>query len=209
MYSQRVMLQPVAGKVAEVDALLTDRIKRRQAQGTDAVLAQRLTGAGAAFEIGLRFPDLAAFQAFRTANRASTDFQAYQAQLAPLLQGPGSVALFEQLIAPAAGPTPTYRHRVTIYPAPDKIGAVRELLEERMQAFTERGDGVGLSRPVVSDHGPSFDVTALHPDLAAFERTRRANDADKDSPKFLGKLGGLIGRPTKTELFEILVPFTS
>ncbi len=76
-----------------------------------------------------------------------------------------------------------------------------------MKTAAERGVRVGLSRPVVSDHGQAFEVTALFQELAALEHARHTNEADKDFQKFLGKLGELIGHPTKTELFEILVPF--
>jgi hypothetical protein len=209
MYTQRITLHPVAGKVGEVEAIITERIKRRQAQGTDASLSQRLTGVGATFTLGLRFADLAAFQSFRTANRADTELQAYQAKLAPMLLGPGSVELLEVLIPAAAGPTPKYLQRVTIYPTLDKVGEVTELLKERITAAAAHGDRAGLSRPVVSDHGPSFEANILHEALSAFERTTRANEADKDFQKFVGKLRELIGHPSKTELFEILVPFTS
>ena len=209
MYTQRVTLQPVAGKVAEVEALLTDRIRRRQAQGTNASLAQRLTGEGATFMLALRFPDIAAFQSFRTANRADREFQAYQATLAPMLRGPGRVELSEILIPAAAGPAPTYLQRVTIYPALDKVTDVRELLEERITTAASQGGRAALARPVVSDHGPAFEATILHEDLSAFERTTRANEADKDFQTFLGNLAGLVRQPSKTELFEVLVPFTS
>ena len=209
MYTQRVTLHPIAGKAGEVEALLTDRIKRRQAQGTNASLSQRLTGDGATFTLGLRFPDMAAFQSFRAANRADTEFQAYQATLAPMLLGPGSVELLEVLIPAAAGPTPKYLQRVTIYPTLDKVGEVTELLEERITVAAAHGDRAGLSRPVVSDHGPSFEANILHEDLSAFERTTRDNEADKDFQKFVGKLRGLVRHPSKSELFEILVPFTS
>jgi len=209
MYTQRITLHPSAGKAGEMEALISDRIKRRQAQGTNASLSQRLTGEGTTFTLGLRFPDMAAFQSFRAANRADTEFQAYQAKLSPMLLGPGNVELFEILIPPAAGPTPKYLQRVTVYPMLDKIGEVTELLREQMTAAAAHGDRIGLSRPVVSDHGPTFEVNILHEDLTAFERTARGNEADKDFQKFVGKLRGLIRHPGKSELFEILVPFTN
>jgi hypothetical protein len=208
MYTLWITLQPAAGKIGEVEALVTERLKMRQAQGVNAALSQKVLGEGVVYSLGMRFPDLAGFHAFRTANRHDAEFQTYQAKLGPLLRAPSTLDLQEMLLMPAAGPPPQYVQRVTIYPSLEKLAAVSELLRERLTAAAATGGRGGLSRPVVSEHGPSFQVNILHGDLPAFECATQANEADKEFQKFIGKLAGLIRHPSKMELFEVLVPFT-
>src|SRR5215213_230596 len=204
MYTQWITLHPVGGKVGEVETLVTERVKLRQAQGVNAALSQKVLGEGAVYALGIRFPDLAGFQAFRTGNRHDAGFQTYQATLGPLLRAPSTIDLQEMLMMPAAGTPPQYVQRVTVYPSLDNLGDVSELLRERLTAAATTGGRGALSRPVVSEHGPSFQVNILHADLPAFEHATQTNEADRDVQKFIGKLAGLIRHPSKMELFEVL-----
>ncbi len=208
MYTQWITLHPVAGKVGEVERLVTERVTMRQAQGTNAALSQKVLGEGAVYSLGIRFPDLAGFHAFRTANRRDAEFQTYQAKLGPLLRAPSMLDLQEMLVMPEAGTPPQYVQRVTVYPSLEKLSDVSELLRERLTAAASTGGRGALSRPVVSEHGPSFQVNILHADLSAFERATQTNEADKEFQKFYGKLVELIRHPSKMELFEVLVPFS-
>ena len=98
-----------------------------------------------------------------------------------------------------------YAQRVTIYPRPESIREVRELLVERVKARQAAGIRVGLSELVAGSHTPQFTVASRFDDLAAFEASRKRDQSDADFQKFVAKLTSLLREPTAFDLLEVLV----
>jgi hypothetical protein len=95
--------------------------------------------------------------------------------------------------------------RVTIYPDPEKVAEVRTMLVERAKARQAAGMRLALSELVAGGHAPQFTVSLLFDDLAAFEASRKRDQADADFQKFVGKLSGSIRKPSAFDLMEVLV----
>ncbi|MEX2247719.1 MAG: hypothetical protein WEC75_13660 [Dehalococcoidia bacterium] len=102
-----------------------------------------------------------------------------------------------------------YMQRVSIYPEPDKVPEVRTIVLERVKARQSSGLRVALSEMVAGTGAPQFTVSILWNDLAAFEAGRKSDQADADFQKFIGKLSGLIRKPSDFDILEVLAPMPS
>lgn len=102
-----------------------------------------------------------------------------------------------------------YMQRVSIYPMPDKVAEVRPMLLERVTSRQGEGLRVALSELVAGSDAPLFTVSVLWNDLAAFEASRKSDQANSDFQKFVGKLSTLIRKPTGFDIMEVLVPMPS
>jgi hypothetical protein len=98
-----------------------------------------------------------------------------------------------------------YQQRVTVHPNPEKIAEARALLVQRAKATQAAGQRIALGELVAGRHGPEFQIILLFDDLAAFEATRKRNQADATFQKFAAKLASLSREPVVVELFEVLV----
>ena len=99
-----------------------------------------------------------------------------------------------------------FSQRGTHYPVFGKGPELRALLEERVKARQAQGFRVGLSAQMFGAEGVTYILTTIYPDLAALEKNRKENQSDPAFIAYQAKLTGLQRMPTKTELFEILVP---
>jgi hypothetical protein len=99
-----------------------------------------------------------------------------------------------------------YMQRVMIYPDPEKVADVRSMLVERAKARQAAGIRLALSEMVAGSHAPQFTVSILFDDLAAFEASRKRDQADGDFQKFVGKLASSIRKPNGFDLMEVLLP---
>jgi hypothetical protein len=99
--------------------------------------------------------------------------------------------------------------RITIYADPEKVADVRSMLVERAKARQAAGIRLALSEMVAGSHSPQFTVSILFEDLAAFEASRKRDQADGDFQKFVGKLSSLIRKPSGFDLMEVLLPMPS
>jgi hypothetical protein len=102
-----------------------------------------------------------------------------------------------------------YMQRVTIYADPEKVGEIRALLMERAKARQAAGMRLALTEMVAGSHAPQFTVNILFDDLAAFEASRKRDQADGDFQKFVAKLTSLSRKPNDFHLLEVLVPMPS
>ena len=102
-----------------------------------------------------------------------------------------------------------YMQRVSIYPNPEKVGEVRTMLVERAKSRQADGVRLALSELVAGGHAPQFTVSILFNDLAAFEASRKRDQADGDFQKFVAKLSSLIRKPSAFDLMEVLAPMPS
>lgn len=102
-----------------------------------------------------------------------------------------------------------YMQRVSIYPDPQKIADVRSMLVERVKARQAAGVRVALVEMVAGSHAPQFTVSILFADLAAFEESRKSDQADGDFQKFVGKLSSAIRKPSQIDLMEVLAQMPS
>jgi quinol monooxygenase YgiN len=99
MYMQRVSLYPQPEKVAEVRALLVERVKARQSSGIRVALAELIAGSDTPqFTVSTLFEDLAAFEAFRKRDQSDADFQKFVAKIASLIRKPAVFDLMEVLV---------------------------------------------------------------------------------------------------------------
>ncbi|HYM16035.1 MAG TPA: hypothetical protein VEZ14_10790 [Dehalococcoidia bacterium] len=99
-----------------------------------------------------------------------------------------------------------YMQRISIYPTPEKVGEARALLVERAKLRQEAGLRLALSELVAGAHAPQFTVSVLFNDLAAFEASRKRDQADADFQKFVAKLASLVRKPMGFDLMEVLAP---
>ncbi|MHB8378093.1 MAG: hypothetical protein ACYDEB_14235 [Dehalococcoidia bacterium] len=99
-----------------------------------------------------------------------------------------------------------YMHRITIYANPEKVAELRALLIERTKARQAAGMRLALTEMVVGSHAPQFTVNVLFNDLAAFEASRKRDQADGDFQKFVAKLSSLIRKPSDFALLDVLLP---
>ena len=102
-----------------------------------------------------------------------------------------------------------YVQRISIYPEPEKVGDVRALLLERVKARQAAGIRVALAEMVAGTDAPQFTVNILFADLAAFEASRKRDQADGDFQKFVGKLSSAIRQSSDIDLMEVLAEMPS
>ena len=94
--------------------------------------------------------------------------------------------------------------RFTYTPAMGKARDLRTLVEERIKKAQAAGRDISMSTPLFGDV-PALVVTTRYNDLAAFEKGRVQNLADKDLQEYLDKLRSMA--TIKAELLEVIVPF--
>jgi NIPSNAP len=94
--------------------------------------------------------------------------------------------------------------RYMISPALGKGREVRVHVEEHIKERQQQGMEISLATSVFGDV-PSLSVTIRFNDLAAFEKHRAKNAADKDYQQYSGKLNSMA--TIKAELLEVIVPF--
>jgi len=98
-----------------------------------------------------------------------------------------------------------YMQRISLYPDPEKVADVRAMLVERAKARQAAGMRVALSELVAGGHAPQFTVSSLFDDLAAFEASRKRDQADADFQKFVARLVPSLRKPSSFDLMEVLV----
>ena len=85
MFIQRITLSPALGKGRELRAIVEERVKKGQAQGTRMSLASPVFGDNmGSLVVTIRFNDLAEFEKSRSRNAADKDFQEYVGKVTSL-----------------------------------------------------------------------------------------------------------------------------
>jgi hypothetical protein len=209
MYVQQISHYPAPGKGPELRALLEDWAKTAPARGFAHNLASQIMGPdGPNFVNGVRHQALAAFGSYPQRSQANPAFRPFNEKQRPLLGRPNQQALYEVLIPPPTqAPPPRYVYRVTRYPALGKAPALRALLEERVKAMQAKGGFYALASQMFSTEGPVYVTNIGYQDLSGLEKTLHGNQQDAAFQSFAEKAQALMGRPGKTELFEVVVPF--
>ncbi len=125
----------------------------------------------------------------------------------PLVARRAQSALFQRLNhAPSQASSPSFRYRVSRYPAIGKGPALQALLEERAKAM--QADGYyTLSRQMFGSEGPVFVTNRGFQDMDSLEAHLDNNQRDPEFRAYAEKVQSMIARPNKTELFQVLVPF--
>jgi hypothetical protein len=202
-----VRIYPTLGKEAEVRAFVTDWVKHAQEQGEQASLLQRIySSEGSMLAVLRRYDDLAAADARRRTNLADADWQERVAKLNTMIREPLRQALAEPIVplVPSAAPVGVVQ-RAFFYPAPEKVGQMRSLLEEFVRAAHASGrEQVGLSQHIFSATGPVLVITATHADVAELDR-RRQERASVVQP-LVAAAAPLSRAPIAVRLLEVLVP---
>jgi len=209
MFVQRLVFAPALGKFPDLRALLTERVKQRQAEGVDAALAVAIdpTPDGAWFAMNIRHADLAALEAFRDRNAADAGFQAWNAKLVPLLGRNPAGDISETLSVPPPGGPVRFIQRITFRPAPGRLPELRAMQMERVKQRQADGARVGLAVTLGGEEGSETIFFALHASLKDFEATRQKLGADPAAQLFVQRISTLMTRPPRVTLAEILVPF--
>ena len=207
MYIQFIHHCPAPGKGPELRALLEEWAKTAPARGFRHNLGSRILGPeGQDFVNGIQHEDLAAFETYPQRSQANPAFATFSARQQPLLSRPAVTDLYEVLVPAPAGPR-RFTYRVGLYPAIGKGPAVRGLLEDRVKALQGRGFLYGLQAKMFSEDGPVFAAGIGFEDLTALETYLQNNRRDPEFQAFNEKIQPLLGRPIKSELYQVLVPF--
>ena len=203
-FNNRVSYYPAVGKNVPLRAALEERVKGAASRGgAQGLSVQRFPPEGTVFVITNRYPDLASWEAGVRRNAEGT--AAFGEKIASLLRQPNKQELFEQLIPfpPRTGP-PGFTARTYNYPALDKAGELRALLEERVKSGPSRGRAMSLFRQLFTPDGPVLVTSTRWPDMATYEATTERTRADTQA--FQAKVAALVRQPNKQELFEVLIP---
>ncbi len=208
-YIQQISRYPAIGKGPELRALLEEWARTAPSRGfAHNLISQLLSSEGPVFINGIRHENLTAFQTYPERSRANPGFGPFTAKMQPLLaQWPPRSTLFQVLIPPPSqAPSPSFRFRVTRYPAIGKGAALQALLEERVKAMQAHGIR-SLSRQMFGSEGPVFVTNIWFQDMASLEAHLDNNQRDPEFRAYSEKVQSMIARPNKTELFQTLVPF--
>lgn len=101
-----------------------------------------------------------------------------------------------------------YVQRESSYPAPGKGAELRACLEERVKAAHAKGRAASLAVQLFAGAaGAGYVRNIRFQDLAAYDATRRQNQADPAFQALTQKITPLLSRPNAIELFEVLIPF--
>ena len=207
MITLRARFHPALDKVAELRAFLTDSTKAAQARGEQVALAQRIySSEGPMLVVRRPFEDLAAADGWRRKNLTDAAWQEGVAKVNALVRAPVQLSLEEIVVPIAPGDTPVgVVQRAFFYPAPEKVGEMRALLEEFVRTAQASGrPQVGLSQLIFSAVGPVQIITATYPDMADLDQARR-DRASVVQP--LAAAAGAISRePIALRLLEVVVP---
>lgn len=99
MYMQRVSIYPNPDKVPDVRAMVTERVKARQAGELRVALSELVAGADAPqFTVSILWNDLAAFESGRKSDQADGDFQKFVGKLTTLIRKPNDFDILEVLV---------------------------------------------------------------------------------------------------------------
>ena len=208
-YIQQISRYPAIGKGPELRALLEEWTRTAPSRGFAHNLISQLGADGPVFINGIRHENLAAFQTYPERSRANPGLGPFTAKMQPLLARPPQSALFQVLIPPPSqAPSPSFRFRVSRYPAIGKGPALQALLEERVKVMQAHGFR-SLSRQMFGSEGPVFVTNIGFQDLASLEAFLDNNQRDPEFRAYAEKVESMMARPSKTELFEVLVPFPS
>jgi len=95
-------------------------------------------------------------------------------------------------------------------PALGKENELRAALEEEwVKKRQAQGIAISLSVQLFAPEGATFVITVRYRDLAELENRRRQKQTDPAFQAAVAKFASLSRAPAKSELYEVLVPFTS
>ena len=209
-YIQRISHYPAVGKGQELRALLEEWARTAPSRGfAHNLTSQLLSSEGPNFINGIRHENLAAFETYPERSRANPGFGPFATKEEPLLDRSAQSELVEVLIPPPSqAPTPKFTLRFSHYPTMGKGPALLALLEERVKTMQSRGRVFrGLTRRAFSSEGPVFASIIGFQDMASLEAFQHNNQRDPKFRAFAKKAESLMARPSKIELFQMLVPF--
>jgi len=204
-YIQEISHYPAPGKGPELRAVLEDWAKTAPSRGFEHNLLSQLGSDGPVFINGIRHENLAAFHTYPERSRANPGWEPFTKKMGSLMARPPQSALFQTLISPSReAPRPSFQFRVTRYPAVGKWLELQALLEERAKAVQARGFRM-LRRQMFGREGPTFVTSIGFQDLASLEAFLDNNDRDAQFRAYVEKVESITARPSKTELFQVLV----
>ena len=205
-YMQEISHYPAQGKGQEVQAHLEEWAKSAPSRGFTMNLRSRVGTPNPVFILGVRHETLADYQSARERNRANPAFGAYLAKMQPLMGRRVESALFQGLVPPAReAPRPKFQFQISRYPAQGKWLELRALLEERAKAQSPELFRT-LRQQVFGSEGPVLVTTIGFQDMASLEANLEANQRDPKFRAYVEKVESLTARPSKTDLFQVLVP---
>ncbi len=98
-FLQRVTLTPIMGRIGEVQNLLLEFVKTRQAEGVRGGVSVQAAGPGANNLVStVALGSLTEFEKLRTRNQTDSVFQQFTGKLGALIVQPPTIELFEVLI---------------------------------------------------------------------------------------------------------------
>jgi hypothetical protein len=206
-YVQLLIHHPVPGKGPELRAVLEEWAKTAPSRGFEHNLMRQLGSDGLAFINGIRHENLAAFHTYPERSRANPGWEPFTKKMGSLMARPRQSVLLQTLVSPSReAPRPSFQFRITRYPAVGKWLELQALLEERAKAAQTGGFRM-LSRQMFGREGTTFVTSIGFQDLASLEAFIDNNDRDAQFRAYVEKVESLTARPSKTELFQVLVPF--
>jgi len=206
-YVQQMIHYPAPGKGPELRAVLEEWAKTAPSRGFEHNLMSQLGADGPVFINVIRHENLAAFHTYPERSRANPGWEPFTKKMGSLMARPPQLVLFQTLISPSReAPRPNFQFRVTRYPAVGKWLELQALLEERAKAVQARGFRT-LRRQMFGREGTSFVTSIGFQDLASLEAFIDNNDRDAQFRAYVEKVESITARPSKTELFQVLVPF--
>ena len=154
---------------------------------TPTLMSRLLTVGGPELAIYIRFDDMAAFEKFREARAADTDFMRLSQQANSLNRRGVTVGLFAPIVQadPGGRDNARYFNRTTIRAGAGNAPEVQAALEEFVRARQGDGRPVAMTRQVLSPTGPTFIVTETFGALAEYE-----NEYLTATPPALATVGG-------------------
>jgi len=205
-YIQQLTHHPAPGKGPELRAVLEEWAKTAPSRGFEQNLMSQLGADGPVFINGIRHENLTAFHTYPERSRANPGWESFTKKMGPLMARPRQSALFQTLIPPAReAPRAKFHFVVTRYPAVGKWLELQALLVERAKAAQARGWRM-LRRQVFGREGTVFVTSIGFQDLASLEAFMENNERDAQFLAYNEKVESLVARPSKAELFQVLVP---
>ncbi len=206
-YIQEIRHYPAPGKGPELRALLEEWAKTAPSRGFEHNLMSQLGADGPVLINGIRHENLAAFHTYPERSRANPGWEPFTKKMGSLMARPPQSVLLQTLISPSReAPRPSFQFRITRYPAVGKWLELQALLVERAKAAQGGGFRM-LSRQVFGREGTSYVRSIGFQDLANLEAFMENNEQDAQFRAYNEKVESLTTRPTKIELFQVLVPF--
>ena len=206
MYIQRVVFTPAIGKANELQPILEERARQRQAEGVSIGMGRSQFGSAPGFVFNIRHESLAALQAQFERNRTDPAFKAFQERITPLLGAATSASVIEPIVPfqPAATPN-RFAQRVVLSPAPGKTAEMRSLVAERIRQRQASGASASLAQTVFAPENALVVVLGFQ-SLAEIDALRDGQRDNEEWQAYLMKIDSLSARLPAIELLEILVP---